>query len=110
MQYTINRWEMIIKLRSWIKDLILNLIKDDIERLISERLAPAPKIEWEILEKPLVIERQRHTEVTWTNHKGRPDSLLVTYGGNKKVCVKAPDLSCPEEIKSHLLNLPQAYI
>ncbi len=102
---------MVKKLREWARRLIFNLIKDDIQSLIYQG-AP-PKTKWEVLEKPMIIERPRASNVVFKPHRTLENHLEVKFDtdrGIKKCAIKAPEGLSQEETRDWLLKHPQSYI
>ncbi len=105
---------MICKFKNWIRRLLFDLLKEDIQALIDQSKPEIKKSEWEVLTEPLIIDRPRASSVVWQDHKGRPGHLLVKYatgprGQHKKVCIKAPE-QFPENMTEWLLARPEAFI
>lgn len=97
-------------IKAWIRRLIFNLIREEIELLILN--TKAPKLQWEVapkLEKP-----KSEGVISWAPHPSLPGKLLVVYShptGRMRECVEKPkeDLA-PEAMTEYLLSLPEAHL
>lgn len=99
---------MITKFKSWIRRLLFNLLREDIEALINK-----PKeLEWVA---PLIEKPKSDKVISYIPHKSLPGKLLVTYEhpyGKMVECVGAPseeDLR-GKSMEEYLLALPHAHL
>ncbi len=105
----IKQIESIGKLRNWFRRLLFNLIREEIELLIMERLAPAPKVKegW----TTLVDIPKSNKVLSWRPHPSLPNQLLVVYerpdGRKMKECVPHIDLK-DQTMEEYLLSVPHA--
>ena len=99
------------KLKNWIRRLLFNLIREEIDLLITERMAPAPKeLGWDI---KIPLEAPRSEEIiSWQAHPSLSDKLLVVYrrpdGRKMKECVPLKPPEDSRRMEEYLLSLPHA--
>ncbi len=97
--------------RDWLRRLLFNLIREEIDLLITERLAPAPKeLGWDV---KIPLEAPKSEEIVrWQPHPSLPGLLLVHYRRpDGRIMKEAVPVQKPEDgrpINEYLLSVPHA--
>jgi hypothetical protein len=101
------------KLKNWLKGFILNLIRDDIERIISDRLAPPSKVEKLEWVSVMALPKAQRV-ISWRAHPTLKNKLLVVYerpdGKKMQECVPPRPDNDERSMDEYLLSLPHANI
>lgn len=107
---------MFNNIKNWLGRLLFNLIKNDLELFLENRNKKEnPLVGWQA--NIALLEKPRYSNCSFNPHRTIEGYLEVKYFNDpkhpKKACIKLPERltgASIEEIKSHLLKLPESCI